>query len=120
AWVREQVAAYESSGGAEGNTMRGVPVIVMTMRGAKSGNIRKLPVMRVEHDGSYAAVASKGGAATHPAWYYNLLKHPDIGVQDGPAPRHFRAREVTGEERDAWWRRAVAVWPDYDDYARKT
>ncbi|OBB99635.1 MULTISPECIES: nitroreductase family deazaflavin-dependent oxidoreductase [unclassified Gordonia (in: high G+C Gram-positive bacteria)] len=118
--VREQVAKYESSGGTEGNTLAGVPVVVMTMRGATSGKIRKVPVMRVEHDGQYAALASKGGAPTHPAWYRNLLADPQVTVQDGPTSKTYRAEVVTGDERDEWWDRAVAIWPAYNDYQAKT
>ncbi len=120
AWVRNQVEMIESSGGTKGTTMRDIPVVVMTMRGAKSGKIRKVPVMRVEHDGSYAAVASKGGAPHHPLWYRNLLAHPDVEVQDGTAHVALRARELAGDERQIWWERAVAAYPDYADYATKT
>jgi deazaflavin-dependent oxidoreductase (nitroreductase family) len=119
-WVRDQVALYESSGGREGNTMRDVPIVVFTSIGAKSGKLRKTPLMRVEHDGVYAAVASKGGAPEHPNWYYNFLADPRVDVQDGPEPREYVAREVTGEERATWWARATAVWPDYDEYQAKT
>jgi len=117
-WVRDQVAAYEASGGTEANTLRdtGIPVIVVTMRGAKSGKVRKIALMRVEHDGSYALVASKGGAPDHPAWYSNLLADPHIMIQDGPEPHDFTVREITGDERAAWWDRAVAVFPPYADY----
>ena len=119
-WVRDQVALYESSGGTEGNTMRDVPIVVFTSRGVKSGKLRKTPLMRVEHDGVYAAVASKGGAPDHPSWYHNFLAEPRVDVQDGPEPQEYVAREVTGEERATWWERATAVWPDYDDYQSKT
>jgi deazaflavin-dependent oxidoreductase (nitroreductase family) len=119
-WVRDQVEEIERSGGKSGTTMRGVPVIVVTSMGAKSGKLRKNPVMRVEHEGSYAAVASKGGAPTHPSWYQNLVAQPLVEVQDGEARGDFRARELSGEERDAWWGRAVAVWPDYAEYQTKT
>ena len=119
-WVRDQVALYESSGGTEGNTMRDVPIVVFTSRGVKSGKLRKTPLMRVEHDGVYAAVASKGGAPDHPSWYHNFLAEPRVDVQDGPEPQEYVAREVTGEERATWWKRATAVWPDYDDYQAKT
>jgi deazaflavin-dependent oxidoreductase (nitroreductase family) len=119
-WVRDQVQEYESSGGTSGTTLRDVPVIVVTSVGSESGKLRKNPVMRVEHDGSYAAVASKGGAPEHPAWYANLRDHPLVEVQDGPAKGDFTARELSGDERQAWWTRAVAVWPDYDEYQTKT
>jgi deazaflavin-dependent oxidoreductase (nitroreductase family) len=119
-WVRDQVEEYESSGGARGNTMRGVPVIIVTSRGAKTGKIRKTPLMRVEHEGSYAAVASKGGAPEHPRWYFNLIADAHVELQDGPTKRAMVAREVTGPEKEAWWDRAVSVWPDYADYQTKT
>ena len=119
-WVRDQVDLYESSGGTEGTMMRNMPVVIMTMRGAKSGKIRKVPVMRVEHDGSYAAVASKGGAPDNPLWYRNLLAHPDVEVQDGTTHLTLRARELSGAERETWWERAVVAYPDYADYATKT
>lgn len=118
--TRQQVELYESSGGTEGTTMRGMPVVVLTMLGASSGNVRKIPLMRVEHDGSYAAVASLGGAPKHPVWYRNLLVHPHIELQDGPARGDYVAREVTGAERDLWWERAVAAYPDYADYQLRT
>lgn len=119
-WARDQVQEIESSGGTRGTTMRGVPVIVITSVGAGSGKLRKNPVMRIEHDGSYAAVASKGGAPEHPAWYRNLVEHPLVEVQDGPEKGDFTARELAGDERRQWWERAVAVWPDYADYQTKT
>jgi deazaflavin-dependent oxidoreductase (nitroreductase family) len=119
-WVREQVETIESSGGTEGTTMRGMPVIVITNRGAKTGKLRKTPLMRVEHDGSYAAVASKGGAPEHPVWYYNLVAEPHVELQDGTLKQDMTARLVSGEERAAWWERAVAAFPDYADYATKT
>jgi F420H(2)-dependent quinone reductase len=119
-WVRDQVAAYESSGGKEATTLRGVPVVVVTSVGAKSGKLRKNPVMRVEHDGSYALVASKGGAPTHPTWYHNLVAHPRVELQDGPDRREYTVRVAEGEERARWWERAVAVWPDYADYQTRT
>src|SRR5579871_1189511 len=100
-WVRDQVEEYESSGGTRGTTLRGVPVVVITSVGASSGKLRKNPVMRVEHEGAYAAVASKGGAPEHPDWYRNLLAHPLVELQDGPARGDYRAREVYGEEREA-------------------
>jgi deazaflavin-dependent oxidoreductase (nitroreductase family) len=119
-WVRKQVEEIESSGGTRGTEMRGVPVIIVTSLGAGSGKLRKNPVMRVEHDGRYAAVASKGGAPEHPAWYRNLVDHPLVEVQDGPDKGDYSARVVSGDERAEWWKRAVAVWPDYDQYQTKT
>jgi F420H(2)-dependent quinone reductase len=119
-WVRKQVEEIESSGGARGTEMRGVPVIIVTSLGAGSGKLRKNPVMRVEHEGSYAAVASKGGAPEHPAWYRNIVDHPLVEVQDGPDKGDYTARVVSGDERAEWWKRAVAVWPDYDGYQTKT
>ena len=119
-WVREQVALYEGSGGTQGTTIRGLPVIVITSVGARSGKLRKNPVMRVEHDGKYAAVASKGGSPEHPTWYSNLLAHPHVEVQDGKVKQDMVAREVTGDEKAAWWERAVAAYPDYADYQQKT
>jgi len=119
-YVRKQVELYESSGGAEGNTMRGKPVIILTSRGAKSGKIRKTPLMRVEHDGTYAVVASKGGAPDHPTWYQNLVADPHVELQDGPVKRDLTARELTGDEKATWWERAVAAYPSYADYQRKT
>lgn len=108
------------SGGAEGNLMRGLPVIIITSVGARSGKQRKTPLMRVEHGGEYLVVASKGGAPDHPSWYHNLIAHPLVGLQDGPQPRDFTARELSGEERQVWWTRAVADFPDYADYQRRT
>lgn len=119
-WVRDQVELYESSGGTKGTTMRGLPVIVITSMGARSGKVRKTPVMRVEHDGKYAAVASQGGAPRHPVWYFNLVAHPDVEVQDGPVKQDMTARELTGAEKAVWWERAVAAFPNYADYQRKT
>ena len=120
-WVAKQVAEYEESGGTRANTLRdtGIPIIVVTMRGAKSGKIRKIALMRVEHDGSYALVASKGGDPAHPAWYHNIVADPNIMIQDGPEPHDYVVREVDGAERDAWWERAAAVYPPYLDYAKK-
>jgi deazaflavin-dependent oxidoreductase (nitroreductase family) len=119
-WVRDQVQEYESSGGTAGTTLRGVPTIVVTSMGSGSGKLRKNPVMRVERGGSYAAVASKGGTPAHPAWYRNLVEHPLIEVQDGTAKGDFTARELSGDEREVWWSRAVEVWPDYAEYQTKT
>lgn len=122
-WVRDQIEVYERTGGREANTLRdtGIPVIIVTMRGAKSGAVRKIALMRVEHDGAYALVASRGGAPTNPDWYRNLVEHPDeVLVQDGPAPFAVRVREVQGDEYDQWWERSVAVFPTYDEYKAKT
>ncbi|MGH9010279.1 MAG: nitroreductase family deazaflavin-dependent oxidoreductase [Acidimicrobiia bacterium] len=122
-WVRDQVEAYERSGGREASTLRdtGLPVIIVTMRGNKSGNVRKIALMRVEHDGEYALVASFGGRPKHPVWYYNIKDHPDeVTIQDGPEPFPVRVREVSGDERDAWWERAVAAFPPYAEYQQKT
>lgn len=119
-WVREQVELIESSGGTEGTTMRGMPVILLTTRGAKSGKLRKTPLMRVEHDGRYAAVASLGGAPKHPVWYYNVVADPHVELRDGTVQRDMVAREVTGEEKALWWGRAVEAFPDYADYQTKT
>lgn len=118
--AREQVELYESSGGTKGLTLRGKPVIILTTKGAKSGRLRKIPLMRVEHDGSYAVVASQGGAPKHPVWYYNLAAHPRVELQDGPAKQDMTARELAGEEKAAWWERAVAAWPDYAGYQKRT
>ena len=122
-WVRNQVDEYEASGGERGNTLRdtGLAIIVMTTRGARSGAVRKTPLMRVEHDGEYALVASMGGAPKHPVWYYNLLAHPEeVCVQDGPEPFDVKIREVTGDEKAQWWDRAVAAFPPYAEYQAKT
>ncbi len=121
-WVRKQVELYESSGGTEGTTLQGskMPVVVLTSRGARSGKLRKTPVMRVEHEGRYAAVASLGGSPKHPVWYFNILAHPHVELQDGPVKQDMTAREVTGEEKAAWWERAVAAYPAYADYQKKT
>jgi F420H(2)-dependent quinone reductase len=118
--TREQVELIESSGGTEGTTMRGMPVVVVTMLGQRSGKVRKIPVMRVEHDGTYAVVASLGGAPKHPVWYHNLLAHPLVELQDGPARADYTVREVEGAERDLWWARSVEAYPDYADYQTKT
>ncbi len=120
AWARDQVALYESSGGTQGTELQGKPVIILTSVGAKTGKIRKTPLMRVEHGGEYAVVASKGGAPEHPVWYYNLTANPHVELQDGPVKKDYQAREATGSEREAWWDRAVAAWPDYANYQTKT
>jgi F420H(2)-dependent quinone reductase len=121
-WVRDQVEEYESSGGQRANTLldTGLPVVIITTRGNKSGKIRKMPLMRVEHDGKYALVASMGGAPKHPVWYYNIKAHPEVTIQDGPEGRDYRVREVTGDEKAEWWERAVAAYPPYADYQKKT
>ncbi|TFD77696.1 nitroreductase family deazaflavin-dependent oxidoreductase [Cryobacterium fucosi] len=119
-WVRDQVELYEGSGGTEGTTMRGMPVIVLTTVGAKSGKLRKAPLMRVEHEGRYAAIASLGGSPKNPVWHANVVAHPLVELQDGPRKWDMLAGEVTGAERDEWWVRAVAAYPDYADYQTKT
>ncbi len=119
-WVRDQVDTYEKSGGMEGTTAGGKPVVILTSRGARSGKLRKTPLMRVEHAGSYAVVASLGGAPQHPVWYHNVKADPKVELQDGPTTYEMAAREVTGDEKTQWWRRAVEAWPDYEDYQRKT
>jgi deazaflavin-dependent oxidoreductase (nitroreductase family) len=122
-WVREQVEEYESSGGTRANTLRdtGIPIVIVTSRGARTGTLRKSPVMRVEHDGEYAIVASKGGAPSHPEWYRNLVAAPDdVTIQDGPEPVDVTVRELDGAERARWWERAVAVFPPYAEYQVKT
>lgn len=119
-FVRDQVAEYEGSGGTKGTTLRDMPVVILTSKGAKTGKIRKTPLMRVEHDGTYAVVASMGGAPTHPVWYYNLVANPHVEIQDGPVKSDRIAREVTGDERALWWGRAVAAYPDYADYQKNT
>jgi len=116
----DQVRTFEASGGAEGNTLQGVPVIILTTVGRHSGKLRKNPLMRVEHEGLYAAVASMGGAPKSPVWYLNAVAHPDVDLQDGPVVHELRAREVHGEEKALWWKRAVAVWPAYDEYQART
>jgi deazaflavin-dependent oxidoreductase (nitroreductase family) len=121
-WVRDQVAAYEASGGAEANILphTGDPIIVITSVGAKSGNLRKNPVMRVEKDGLYVAIASKGGAPDDPSWADNFRAHAGIDVQDGPEALSYTARELAGDERTQWWEYAVAAWPTYASYQQKT
>ncbi|MGH8828670.1 MAG: nitroreductase family deazaflavin-dependent oxidoreductase [Jiangellaceae bacterium] len=119
-WVRDQVAQYEGSGGTKGTTMGGRPVVILTSRGAKTGKLRKTPLMRVEHDGRYAAVASLGGAARNPVWYHNVLADPWVELQDGPHKWDMIAREVTGDEKAQWWERAVAAYPPYASYQHKT
>jgi deazaflavin-dependent oxidoreductase (nitroreductase family) len=121
-WVREQIEEYEASGGTRANTLRetGIPIIVVTMRGKQSGKVRKIALMRVEHDGSYALVASYGGRPANPVWYANLLADPHVMIQDGPEPHDFVVREVTGEERQMWFDRGVEVFPTYAEYQAKT
>lgn len=122
-WVREQVDTYERTGGRRANTLgdTGLPIIIVTTRGRRSGVLRKSPVMRVEHDGEYALVASKGGAPSHPEWYHNLMADPEaVVIQDGPEPFDARVRQVEGVERDRWWERAVAAYPPYAEYQQKT
>ena len=118
--TNNQVAGYEASDGRESNTLRDVPVVIVTAMGAKSGKLRKFAVMRVEHDGEYAVVASKGGAPTNPVWYHNLSADPNVELQDGAERHDYVAHLAEGAERDAWWQRAVAVWPDYDAYQTRT
>lgn len=119
-WARRQAEEYEASGGTKATDLRGMPAIVLTTVGARSGKLRKTPLMRVEHDGEYAAVASLGGAPKNPVWYYNIVANPHVELQDGADKRDYLARELTGDERELWWARAVEVWPDYDSYQAKT
>ncbi|MGW4120434.1 nitroreductase family deazaflavin-dependent oxidoreductase [Nocardia sp. NPDC004711] len=119
-WSREQAEQYENSGGAEANLLQGVPIILLTTRGNKSGKLRKTPLMRVEHDGEYAVVASLGGAPKHPVWYWNVKADPHVELRDRDAVKDYDAREVTGDEKALWWKRAVEVWPDYAEYQKKT
>lgn len=118
--MREQAEVYERTLGAEGGTYRGIPVVVVTSVGPRSGHLRKHCVMRVEHAGEYAVVASRGGAPEHPAWYHNLIAHPHVELQDEAVKRYYLARVVTGEERSTWWARAVAAWPNYPEYTKRT
>jgi deazaflavin-dependent oxidoreductase (nitroreductase family) len=122
AWVADQVAEYEASGGTRANTLRssGIPIVIVTMIGASSGKVRKIGLMRVEHEGEYALIASKGGDPKDPAWYANLLANPAIMIQDGPAPHDYVVREVFGDERALWWDRGAAVYPPYLDYQART
>ena len=119
-WARRQAERYEASNGAEAGDLRGRPIIVLTSVGAKTGRLRKTALMRVEHEGSYAVVASLGGAPRHPVWYYNLKAHPHVELRDGPIKRDYQAREATGDEKALWWERAVETWPDYARYQAKT
>ena len=120
-WVRDQVEEYEGSNGTKGNTLRdtGLPIIVMTTVGHKSGKVRKVPLMKVEHEGEYAIVASKGGAPEHPGWYHNLVADARVDLQDGPEPFDAVVRLVTGEEREVWWERSVAAFAPYKEYKEK-
>ncbi len=119
-WSRENAEKYMASGGTEGTEMRGMPVVLLTSVGAKTGKLRKTPLMRVEHGGQYAIVASLGGAPKHPVWYYNVTKNPRVELQDGTVTGDYEAREVFGEEKAQWWERAVAAYPDYAEYQKKT
>ncbi|MFB2557449.1 nitroreductase family deazaflavin-dependent oxidoreductase [Herbiconiux liangxiaofengii] len=119
-WARKQLDVYEGSGGTEGTTLRGMPVVILTTVGARSGKLRKTPLMRVEHDGEYAVVASLGGAPKHPVWYYNIVAEPHVELQDRTEKHDYTAREVVGDEKALWWQRAVEAYPDYADYQSKT
>ena len=119
-WAREQAEKFEASGGTEAADLQGRPIILLTSVGARTDKIRKTPLMRIEHNGEYAVVASRGGAPTHPVWYWNLVKNPHVELQDGNVKRDYRAREVSGEERAVWWERAVEAWPPYAEYQTKT
>jgi deazaflavin-dependent oxidoreductase (nitroreductase family) len=119
-WARKQAERFEASGGSEANLLRGVPIIVLTTVGAKSGALRKTALMRVEHDGCYGVVASKGGAPDEPRWAENMRRHPHVELQDGAVKRDYLARELSGDERAEWWGYSTAVWPDYDRYQTKT
>ena len=119
-WARDQAELFESTNGAEGALLRGRPIIVLTSVGTRTGKLRKTPLMRVEHDGLYAVVASRGGAPTHPQWYFNLTANAHVELQDGATKRDYRARELTGDEKAVWWERAVEAWPDYASYQEKT
>lgn len=120
AWSRKQTEEFEASDGQKSNTLRGKPIIVLTSVGATSGKLRKNALMRVEHDGTYAVVASLGGAPKPPAWYHNVRANPHVELQDGAVRKDYMAREVSGTEYDQWWERAVAAWPDYANYQKKT
>jgi deazaflavin-dependent oxidoreductase (nitroreductase family) len=120
AWARKQAERFEATDGAEANTLRGKPIVVLTTVGAKTGKLRKTALMRIEHDGEYAVVASRGGSARNPTWYHNLKANPHVELQDGPMRRDFQARQVTGKEKAIWWERALNVWPDYAGYQKRT
>lgn len=119
-WARKHAELLEKSGGTQGTSMNGMPVVLLTTKGNKTGKLRKTPLMRVEHDGEYAVVASLGGAPKHPVWYYNVVADPNVELQDGTDKADYVAREVTGEDKAVWWERAVAAYPDYADYQKKT
>jgi len=119
-WSRKQAELYEATNGEQGADLQGRPVIVLTSVGARTGKIRKTPLMRVEHDGVYAVVASLGGAPKNPVWYHNLKKNPHVELQDRGTKRDYIAREITGDEKAVWWDRAVEAWPDYAKYQTKT
>jgi deazaflavin-dependent oxidoreductase (nitroreductase family) len=119
-WSREQADKYAESGGADAADMKGMPIILLTTVGAKTGKLRKTPLMRVEHDGEYACVASLGGAPKNPVWYYNIAKNARVELQDGSVTQDYDAREVFGDEKAVWWERAVDAYPDYADYQTKT
>ena len=119
-WARRQAELYEASSGAQAGDLRGRPIIVLTSVGARTGNLRKTALMRVEHNGTYAVVGSIGGAPRHPVWYYNLTRNPHVELQDGPIKRDYLAHEATGDEKAVWWKRAVEAWPDYANYQTRT
>ena len=119
-FIADQVARYEATGGTEGGTLEGKPVVILTTKGRHTGRVRKTPLMRVEHDGRYVVVASMGGAPRHPVWYLNLVADPDVTVQDGDRVMDLQARTATPDERAEWWPRATAAWPAYDDYQANT
>ncbi|AGB23263.1 deazaflavin-dependent nitroreductase family protein [Mycobacterium sp. JS623] len=119
-WVRKDADRVMETGTTEGSEMKGKPIILLTTIGAKSGKVRKTPLMRVEHDGQYAVVASLGGAPKNPVWYYNIKAHPQVELQDGDVTKEYEAREVSGDEKAIWWERAVEAWPDYAEYQTKT
>ena len=119
-WVRNDADRIMESGSTDGSEMKGKPIILLTTVGAKTGKVRKTPLMRVEHGGEYAVVASLGGAPKNPVWYYNIKAHPRVELQDGTVTKEYEAREVSGDEKAVWWERAVEAWPDYADYQTKT
>ena len=119
-WARKQAETFERTGGAEANTLRGKPIVLLTSVGARSAKLRKSPLMRVEHAGEYAVVASQGGAPKHPVWYHNVVADPHVELQDGPVRQDMTARELSGDEKATWWERAVAAWPDYASYQQRT
>ena len=118
-WSRRQAETFEATDGREANTLQGVPIILLTTQGAKTGKLRKTPLMRVEHDGEYAVVASLGGAPKHPVWYHNVVANPHVELQDGAVRKDYDAHVTDGAEREQWWERCVAVWPAYADYRRR-